>query len=48
MAEAVGTNFYRILGRPSDDEVWPVVHNEIVECELRSLSDGDYLVAKKE
>ena len=47
-AEAVGTNPYRILSHPTDDEFWPVSRNEIVECEIRMLSGGEHLVVKKE
>jgi hypothetical protein len=47
-AEAVGANLYRILSSPTDDELWPVTQNEIVECEPRVLSAGEHLVAKKE
>jgi hypothetical protein len=45
-AEAVGANRYRILSLAPEDEIWPAAQNEIVECELKTLSGGDCLVVK--
>jgi hypothetical protein len=45
-AEPVGPDQCRILSQPTEDEIWPVAQNEIVQCERRILSGGACLVVR--
>ncbi len=46
-AQQVGSNLFRLLGPVPSSESWQFQPGEIVQCEVRSLSEGQALVAVK-
>ena len=45
LAEPLRNDTYRVIGPAPDSEVWMFQPGDVVQCELRELSDGSVLVA---